>query len=49
MLDGPDVEKYIKFKRLQWAGYVVRMDNSRIPKKYWMEHLMEEDLLEDHN
>jgi hypothetical protein len=33
LLDGPDVVKFIKFKRLQWADHIVRMDNSRIPKK----------------
>ena len=38
--------KYIKLKRLQWAGHVVRMDNSRIPK-YWMENSMAEDLWEE--
>jgi hypothetical protein len=43
LLDGPDIVIFIKFKRLQWAGHIVRMDNSRIPKKYWMENSMEED------
>jgi len=43
---GPDIVKYIKLKRLQWAGHVVRMDNSRIPK-YWMENSMAEDLWEE--
>jgi hypothetical protein len=33
MLDGPDIMKYIKFEKLQWAGHVVSMDNSKIPKK----------------
>jgi hypothetical protein len=33
LLHGPDIVKFIKFKRLQWAGHVVRMDNSRIPNK----------------
>jgi hypothetical protein len=33
LLKGPDIVKYIKFKRLRWAGHVVRMDNSRIPVK----------------
>jgi hypothetical protein len=33
LLDGPDIVKFIKFKRLQWAGHIVQMDNSRIPKK----------------
>jgi hypothetical protein len=33
LLDGPDIEKLIKFKRLQWAGHIVEMDNSGIPKK----------------
>jgi hypothetical protein len=43
LLDGPDIVNFIKFKRLQWASHIVRMDNSRIPKKYWMENSMEED------
>jgi hypothetical protein len=33
LLGGPDIVKFIKFKRLQWAGHIVRMDNYRIPKK----------------
>jgi hypothetical protein len=33
LLDGPDIVKFIKFKRLQWASHIVRMDNSRIPKR----------------
>jgi hypothetical protein len=33
LLDGPDIVKFIKFKRLQWASHIVQMDNSRIPKK----------------
>jgi hypothetical protein len=33
LLNGPDIVKFIKFKRLQCAGHVVRMDNSRLPKK----------------
>jgi hypothetical protein len=49
LLDGPDIVKFIKFKRLQWAGHIVGMDNSGIPKKYWMENSMEEDLWEDHD
>jgi hypothetical protein len=28
LLNGPDVVKYIKFKRLQWAGHVVQMDST---------------------
>jgi hypothetical protein len=32
-LDGSDVVKYIKLKRLLWATVVVRMDSGRIPKK----------------
>jgi len=31
LLDGPDIQKYIQFKRLQWASHIVLMDNSRIP------------------
>jgi len=31
--DGPYKVKYIKFKLLQWAGYIVRMDNYRIMKE----------------
>jgi hypothetical protein len=31
LLDGPDIVKCITFKRLKWAGHMVRMDNSRIP------------------
>ena len=27
---------FIKFERLQWASHIVRMDNYKIPKKYWM-------------
>jgi hypothetical protein len=33
LLDGPGIVKCIKLKRLQWASYIVRMDNSRILKK----------------
>jgi hypothetical protein len=33
LLDGSDIVKFINFKRLQWASHIVRMDNSRIPKK----------------
>jgi hypothetical protein len=33
LLDGPDVVKFIKVKRLQWTGHIIRMDNSRIPIK----------------
>jgi hypothetical protein len=33
LLDGPDIVKFIKFKRLQWAGHIVRIDNSKITKK----------------
>jgi hypothetical protein len=33
LLDGPDIVTFIKFKRLQWAGHIVQMDNSRISKK----------------
>jgi hypothetical protein len=32
LLDGPDTVKFIKFKRLQWAGHIARMHNSRIAK-----------------
>jgi hypothetical protein len=46
--DGPDMVKCIKYKTLQWAGHIVWMDNARIQKKYWMAHVVEEDLLEDH-
>jgi hypothetical protein len=44
LLDGPGIVKCIKLKRLQWASHIVRMDNSRIPKKVldgkflWKEH-----------
>jgi len=40
---GSDIVKYIKFKRLQSAGHVDRMDKSRMPK-YWMENSMAGDL-----
>jgi hypothetical protein len=33
LLGEPDTVKFIKFKRLQWAGHIVQMDNYRIPKK----------------
>jgi hypothetical protein len=33
LLGGPDLVKFIKFERLHWAGHIVQMDNSRIPKK----------------
>jgi hypothetical protein len=33
LLAGPDIVNFIKFKRLQWASHIVRMDNSRILKK----------------
>jgi hypothetical protein len=32
-----DIVKYIDFKRLQLSDGIVRMDNSTLPKKYWME------------
>jgi len=32
LLDAPDTVKHNNFKRLQWAGLIVRMDNTRIPK-----------------
>jgi hypothetical protein len=44
LLDGPDLVKLIKLKRLQWADHTVRMDNCRISKKCLMENSMEEDL-----
>jgi len=25
LLDGPDIVRYIKIKRLQWAGHIVQM------------------------
>ena len=31
--EGPDVVKYIKLKRLQWASRIVRMDSTRIPRR----------------
>jgi hypothetical protein len=44
LLDGTDIAKYIKFKELQWAYHMFRIDNSRIlKKKYWMKNFMEED------
>jgi hypothetical protein len=49
LLDGPEIVKIIKLKRLQWAGHIARMDNARLPKKCWMENSMEEDLWEDHD
>jgi hypothetical protein len=33
LLNGPYVVKYIKVKRLKWVRHLVRMDNTRIPKK----------------
>jgi hypothetical protein len=33
LLEGHDVMKFIKLERLQWAGHIVQMDNSGIPKK----------------
>ena len=33
MLDGPDTVKCIKFKISQYAHDIVRMGNTRIPKK----------------
>ena len=33
LLGGPDIVKYIQFKRLQWACHMVRTDNIIIPKK----------------
>jgi hypothetical protein len=33
LLEGPYIVKFIKFRRLQWAGHVVRTDNSRISWK----------------
>jgi hypothetical protein len=33
LLDGPDIVKLMKFKRLQWAGHIDRMDNSTVAKK----------------
>jgi hypothetical protein len=33
LFNEPDIVKYIKINRLGWAGYVIRMDNSRIPSQ----------------
>lgn len=33
LLDGPDTVQYIMCRRLHLAGLIVRMDNSRIPRK----------------
>jgi hypothetical protein len=33
LLDVLNIAKFIKIKRLQWAGRIVRLDKSRIPRK----------------
>ena len=33
LLDGSDTVKYVKLKRLQRAGHIDRMDNTRLPEK----------------
>ena len=33
LLDGPDTVGYIKFRIVKWISHVIRMDNTRIPKK----------------
>jgi len=47
-LDGLEIVKQVKFERLEWAGFVVRKDNTRISKKGPLEHFVEEDLCQDH-
>jgi len=50
LLHGPEILKYIKPTILRWDCHIVRMDNSRIPKKkYWIENYVEEDMWEDHD
>jgi hypothetical protein len=34
-----DTENYVKLRRLQWAGHVIRMPEKRIPGKAMMERL----------
>jgi hypothetical protein len=33
LLNEPDIVKYIKINRLDWAGHVIRMDNNRTVKE----------------
>jgi hypothetical protein len=33
LLNGPDVVKYIKFERLQWAGRIVQTDSTSFSYK----------------
>jgi hypothetical protein len=55
LLDGPDVVKYIKIKRLQYAGHIVQMPREvlngkphgrsiRSPQLRW-EHIRRDSLL----
>lgn len=36
-MDGREIVKQVKFEGLEWVGFVVRKDNTRISKKkdYW--------------
>ena len=47
LLDGHGVVKYIQKITVSWSCAWYIMDNSRAPKKYWMENSMEEDLWEN--
>jgi hypothetical protein len=42
LYDDVELPPFLCLKRLQWASHILRMDNSRIPKKV-MEGLLEEE------
>jgi len=33
LLQEPNIVEDIKFRRLRWAGHIIRMEEQRIPKK----------------
>lgn len=48
-MGGREIVKQVKFERLEWAGFLVRKDSTRISKKKGpLEHFMKEDLWQDH-
>ena len=45
----PNIVKYIKDKRLSWAGHLVRINSDRTIKKMFNTKLDEQEVLEDRN
>jgi hypothetical protein len=38
LYDEPDLAKYIKIDRLNWAGHIIQMDNNRTTKRMFQHH-----------